>query len=451
MARGPLRPAVVSAESRPIATSAALLTVARLSSALALFGATVIAARLLTPDQVGSAAVGQVIGTFAALLASGGLNISTIYFLRRRSSETPRLVGAFAALAIASCVLAFVLGLASAPIVFGPVLGAANWPLVAAAGILGASVIGYEFLGALMLAMDEPRRFVMLEVVRGWGSLAWAAVLLALLRADVGLVLGLAGGFASAALLGIRGAAARAPLRPRFDGRVAREALSFGARGQVGNVLQFLGVRLDLLIVPALLDLDQAGLYYVAVRVSDLVGQAATASASFLFPHVAGQSDHHDTAMTERVTRVTLVVTLAAAVVVAAGALPLVELAFGTAYAEATPALLVMLMAVVPLSIGRLISADLKGRGRPGTVSLAAVVAVIATVVLDLALIPGFGIVGAAIASLVAYSLMAAALLYTYRVATGATLTFLVPGAEDLRDLRTLVDRRLARRRSTDR
>jgi O-antigen/teichoic acid export membrane protein len=219
----------------------------------------------------------------------------------------------------------------------------------------------------------------------------------------------------------------------------------------VGNLLQFLGVRLDLLLVPALLNLEQAGIYYVAVRVSDLVGQAATASASFLFPYVAGQSAQRDTEMTERVTRGTLLVTIVAAIAVAAGALPLIEVAFGSAYAAGTPTLVVLLVAVIPLSIGRLISADLKGRGRPGTVSLAAVVSVAVTVVLDLALIPGMGIVGAAIASLVAYSLMTAALLYAYRVATGGILTSLIPGLEDLRDLRALVDRRLARRGSTDR
>ncbi len=442
---------MTSADGRPIATSAALLTVARLSSALALFGVTVVAARLLTPGEVGSAAVGQVIGTFAALLASGGLNISTIYFLRRRPIDAAGMVGSFVALAIGSCAIAFALGLASAPIVFGPILGSTNWPLVASAGLLGASVIAYEFSGALLLAMDESRRFILLEVVRGWGSLVGAVILLALLGADIGLVLGLAIGFGSAAVTGLHRAASHASLRPRFDPHTAGRALSFGARGQVGNVLQFLGVRLDLLLVPALLNLEQAGIYYVAVRVSDLVGQAATASASFLFPYVAGQSAHRDTEMTERVTRGTLLVTIVAAIAVGAGALPLIEVAFGSAYAEGNPTLLVLLVAVVPLSIGRLIAADLKGRGRPGTVSLAAVVSVAVTVVLDLFLIPGMGIVGAAIASLVAYSLMTAALLYAYRVATGGFLTSLIPGLEDLRDLRTLVDHRLARRGSTDR
>ncbi|HJP71908.1 MAG TPA: lipopolysaccharide biosynthesis protein [Candidatus Limnocylindria bacterium] len=428
-----------------MATSAALLTLARLSSAAALFGVTVIAARLLTPEEVGSAAVGQVIGTFAALLASGGLNISTIYFLRRQPTERPALAGHFVALGLASAVMAVVLGVAAAPILFGPILGEPNWPLLAGGALLGASVIGYEFFGALLLALDEPRRYVLLEVVRGWGTLVWAALLLVLWRDDVGLVLGMALGFASASVLGARRAAARVPLGPRFDPAVSRAALAFGARGQVGNILQFLGVRLDLLLVPALLNLEQAGLYYVAVRVSDLVGQAATAASSFLFPHVAGQPDRRDTATTERVTRVTMAVTIVAAVIVAVGAAPLLDVAFGSAYADGTPALLILLAAVVPLSVGRLLSADLKGRGRPGIVSIAAVVSVLVTVALDVTLIPAMGIVGAAVASLVAYSLMAAALLYAYRAATGGTLLSLVPRPDDLRDLRTLVDRRLAR------
>ena len=441
----------MSSGSSPIATSAALLTLARLSSAAALFGVTVIAARLLVPEDVGSAGVGQVIGTFAALLASGGLNISTIYFLRRRSSERPELAGHFVALAVASAALAVALGLAAAPIVFGPILGIANWPLLAAAAALAASVIAYEFLGALLLALEERRRFVLLEVVRGWGSLLCAGILLAVWNDDFGVVLGMALGFGAASVLGASRAARRVPLRPRFDGATSRTALAFGARGQVGNILQFLGVRLDLLLVPALLNLEQAGLYYVAVRVSDLVGQAATASSSFLFPHVAGQADQGDTAMTERVTRMTAIATVVAAIAVAAAAAPIVEGAFGTAYTEGIPALFILLAAVVPLSIGRLLAADLKGRGRPGVVSVAALVSVGVTVVLDLALIPQMGIFGAAVASLVAYSLMTAALLYAYRAATGAALVSLVPRLEDVRDLRALIDRRLARRGSTDR
>jgi stage V sporulation protein B len=432
---------------REFAVNAALLTAARLSSAAALFALTVVAARLLGPDQLGSAAVGQTVGTIAALVANGGLNISTIYYLRRRADEQTDVVGPLTVLAMTTSTLAFSLALLSAPVI-ATVLGGEDWPLLVAAGVMGASMVAFEFAGALLLGFGHSRSFSMIETVRGWTSLAGVAVVVTLVAPDGhGLVIGIASGFAAAAVVGLVRTSRTAPLRARWDRRFIGEALSFGIRGQVGNVLQYLGVRLDLLLVPAILNLQLAGVYYVAVRVSDLVGQLATSTASFVFPHVAGQADVRDTELTARVTRMTLLVTTAAAVVVAILADSLLRFAFGPVYADGTPALLVLLAAVVPLSLGRLLAADLKGRGRPGLVSVSGVVAVVATVVLDLVLIPAWGIVGAAVASLIAYSMSATTLLVAYRAVTGGRLARLVPGLADASDLRSLVGR-IARRLS---
>jgi Na+-driven multidrug efflux pump len=91
-------------------------------------------------------------------------------------------------------------------------------------------------------------------------------------------------------------------------------------------------------------------------------------------------------------------------------------------------------VAVVPLSVGRVLAADLKGRGRPELVSLAALGAVAATIVFDLALIPILGLVGAGIASVLTYSVSTIALLVAYRAVTGGRLSALVPRVGDLAD-----------------
>ena len=162
-----------------------------------------------------------------------------------------------------------------APLVFGLVLHETDWPLLVAAAAMGATMIAFEFSGALQLGLDQPGRFSVLELVRGWGSLlAVGLLLIGPLRTDAGFVVGMALGYAAAAVMGL-GWTRRSgfSLAPRLDTSFSRTALGFGLRGQVGNVFQFLGVRLDLLLVPALLDLRTAGIYYVAVRVSDVVGQ----------------------------------------------------------------------------------------------------------------------------------------------------------------------------------
>jgi O-antigen/teichoic acid export membrane protein len=432
---------------RGFGTDVALLIAARISTVAAFFGVTVVGARLLPPEQLGSAAVGQTIGMIAALVANGGLNISTIYLLQQRRDERRAIVPALTAMAVAACVVAIVLVLVSAPIVLGLVVEESSWPLMFTAAAMGATVIAFEFAGALLLGFGNARAFTIMELVRGFGSLAAVTILLlGPWRDDGGFVLGLAVGYAAAALLGlVRTNRSGMSLRPRFDRELTGTALAFGLRGQVGNVFQFLGVRLDLLLVPALLDMRAAGIYVIAVRMSDVVGQAATAASSLIFPQVAGQEDRRDTILTERATRIILLVVAGSALMLGLLGDFILRIAFGAVYGAGTGALLVLLVAMLPLSVGRVLAADLKGRGRPGLVSGAALLSVVATVAFDLALIPTLGIVGAAVASLLAYAVTAAALLLAYRSVTGGRLSALVPRPADARDLLTATRRTLGR------
>jgi len=427
---------------RRFAGQIALLAGARLASVASFFGVSVVAARLLPPDAVGSAAAGQTIGMIAALVGNGGLNIATIYFLQRRPDERASLVPRLTALAIVACALAFGLVLLSAPLVLGPVIDADAWSLLWVAAAMAAAMIGFEFGGALMLGFGRNGGYTLMELVRGAGSLAAVGVLLlGPMRSDSGFVIGLAAGYGLAAAIGLVVTdRSGASILPRFDGGVAREAVGFGIRGQAGNIFTFLGSRLDLLLVPALLDLRAAGLYVIAVRVSDVVGQAATAAASLVFPRVAGLADQ-GTELTERTVRMMLVVVVAMAVVLGLMGETLLRIAFGPAYEASTTALLILLVATIPLSVSRIVSADLKGRGRPGLVSWAAVVTVLTTVALDLLLIPASGIEGASVASLLAYAAGMVAVLWAYRAVTSGRLAAMVPRPADARRLAQLLAR----------
>lgn len=64
---------------------------------------------------------------------------------------------------------------------------------------------------------------------------------------------------------------------------------------------------------------------------------------------------------------------------------PLLGVVFGASYRRGTWALVLLLVAILPLGLGRILSADLKGRGRVGVVSIAAGVGAAVTVVADVA------------------------------------------------------------------
>ena len=175
-----------------------------------------------------------------------------------------------------------------------------------------------------------------------------------------------------------------------------REALGIGLRGQIGNILQLVSLRLDQLIVPAFLSLSSAGVYLIAVRATEALAQVGSAAGSLIFPEVARQGDVVETSLTERAVRATSVMIGVAGLALGLLAEPFLAIAFGPEFTSGSLALRIMLVAMLPLSMARILAGDLKGRGRPGTVSIAMGLAAVITVLLDLVLIPRLGIVGAA-------------------------------------------------------
>jgi Na+-driven multidrug efflux pump len=88
--------------------------------------------------------------------------------------------------------------------------------------------------------------------------------------------------------------------------------------------------------------------------------------------------------------------------------------------------MLVLLPGIWFLGMGGVIQSDLSGRGRPGLSSQLAGLAAVVTIVLDLVLIPPFGVIGAAIASVVAYTTYGVVSLMALRNLSGIPIGQLV-------------------------
>ncbi len=409
----------------------ALLTAIRLASVGAGFLTNVIGARVLGGSAMGAAGVAMTVATISALVANGGLNIAAIYFLGRRPAERAEIVRYSVTLGLgAAAVAGFLVGVA-APILAGLFVDLPGELFVAAA-VLAAAIIGFELTGSLVLGLDRRDAYLRVQSIEGLGSLAATAAIVFLVSATAaGYVAAAAFAYLAAAAYAtfVAGRTVRAGLLG-FSGRFAREALALGLRGQAGNILQYLNLRLDLLLIPLFADLRAAGIYLVAVRMSEVVTQVASAGAAFLFPAVA-RDEEGSVELTQRTTRLTLAVVIVIGAVIAVGADLLLTGFFGREFGAGATALRISMVAMVPLSITRLLASDLKGRGRPGIVSIGAAVALVATVVFNLLLIPAMGIEGAAIASLIAYALGACVLMAAFRRLAEASPWSLLPRASD--------------------
>jgi O-antigen/teichoic acid export membrane protein len=99
----------------------------------------------------------------------------------------------------------------------------------------------------------------------------------------------------------------------------------------------------------------------------------------------------------------------------------------------------------VSLSLSKVLTSYLAGRGRLGPLSTGAVITLVLNLVANVLLIPRFGIAGAAGASLISYTAMALMMLaVTSRVSRQSPLSLIVPGKEEILVIRWVAARGLS-------
>ena len=368
------------------------------------------------------------------LLTQLGWGDAVIYRTRRHGVSLRRAFstsvignGAFALLALGVC-LVFRESLTGA--FLGGVTPRAFWLAAATAPLL---TIG-DLLRGLARALD---RF---DLHNQFGLLQSGLILVALLVA-----LPLGGGALEAALVAnlvvqialVAGFGARIAALTGFHWRIdLREALAsvgYGGVMYVQNLLIHLHERVDVFLLAALgIAAFDIGLYAAAVSVVAPLRLIPGALGTALLPRLAGANEADAAEFTASVVRPSLLLMLFAGLALGLVGAVAIPLLFGRAYAPAVAPFLVLLPGVTAVTVSRVLARYFAsiGRQRPLVVLDTAVLGV--NVALNLALIPRAGILGAALASLISYSLEGAATVALFRVYTGQSLrATLLPRASD--------------------
>lgn len=197
----------------------------------------------------------------------------------------------------------------------------------------------------------------------------------------------------------------------------ARLLLSFGVRSHAGVVAGLLSERLDQLAISAFLRPRELGLYLAAVTLSTGTGIVSSSITTVLLPTIAAMPPELRLKGMRRYIRITTLLTAAIALATAAVAPLVLRVFFGTAFEAATLPAQILLAASVPLAVSRSLAAASRACGQPGGASRAEWLGLIVAVPAYGLLLPALGIVGAACASVLAYS---ASLLLQANAATSA-------------------------------
>ncbi|MBL4558001.1 MAG: flippase [Rhodobacteraceae bacterium] len=370
----------------------------------------VLVARHLGPERFGAYAYLFALAGLFIPLALAGLDAPVMRRAAADPAQRDRLIGTALAIRGAAAVLAALLAFGLFLAIGGPPGTAPGLMAAACLVVLAAPAESFNtwFRAAERMAwIALPRIAVALAV-------AGVALVLVWRQADLPAFVALRAGDAGA--LGWRrcspmawrpGAAPPGPVA-----RLARELLREGWPLLLGGVAVIVYMRIDQVMLGQMAGADELGLYSVAVRVSDTVLFVPMAVQSAFYAALVRV--HRDTpgrfdAYMQRVYDAMGLAAWGCGLALGLAGWLLIGPVFGSDYSGAVPMLAILLFSLPAIFLGTGRGAMLTVRGWMWTVPAVTAAGAVANVALNLVLIPRWGGEGAAVATVLSYTLSGSA------------------------------------------
>ncbi len=355
-----------------------------------------------------------------------GLSSATSYFLLRH--------GAGRAVVRASLLVALAFIVAGAVAVCAlAAIGHAFWAATAA-------ILSLPGPAALMIATGYATGTYRVRLCAGLGSVNTAVTLVVMI-----VVFTLAARNATTAiaawLIATNIVAAGVVLWVLFDARrlpagaiSAMHFARYALRSGLVGLVTLLNYRADVYLVAVLGTPAMLGMYTLAVSAAETLLTTTQVTAVVTAPHVGGLEERAAAALAARAVRHNVLIAGICCAGLAVLAPIAVQVLYGSAFMPVVPALRVLLVGVFALSLGSPMSTYFTIRlGRPEVPLILASSSALICIVASIALIPRIGLVGAALASTVAYIAgQTAAIIWFASVARIGVSAMLVPRRGDL-------------------
>lgn len=202
-----------------------------------------------------------------------------------------------------------------------------------------------------------------------------------------------------------------------------RSLATYGVRAHVAIVLEIANRRLDQLIISLAMAATDLGLYVVAMTIEGPLFLAVTTMELLLFPKIAQQTQEGGRQeVLGRYFRAALVLVVPATAVFIVFAPWLIGIVFGNAYLPATDAARVLALSGIAYTLKVMLTTYMRASNRMRIVTKCEGLGIAVTVIALAVLLPLFGLVGAAIAQVLAFTIPALFLAFLVSRETGLSI-----------------------------
>lgn len=220
-----------------------------------------------------------------------------------------------------------------------------------------------------------------------------------------------------------------------FDRSLFKKAINFGIRSYLACLFAFLVLRSDIYLLNYFRGLQEVGWYSLAVGFCDGILLITSSIALVLFPKIT-ENQRQSLEMTLKVSRV--VSFLVGTIIIfsflcASWFIPLV---FGVSFKASLPAFYILLPAIYFWSITSFITQFFASKGYPWITVFIWLPGLIINIILNLIYIPLYGIIAAAVTSLIGYFLtFVLHYIYLQKYSKTPLSVILIPKKEEIKEL----------------
>lgn len=220
------------------------------------------------------------------------------------------------------------------------------------------------------------------------------------------------------------------------DRKLAMEGLRYGIKAHVGTVLLNSRNRLELVFIGYFMNDSAVGLYSIALGMMDKFDLLNRTVSYLLFAEVSASGKLEGERLTATVARNSFWLMVAAVLPLILMSRQILLLLYGREFLLSRYPLCILLLSTAISALVLALGSLYQGRGSPHTYSLGCGIGLVATALLDLALVPGMGLVGAAVANVAGTASMCCFYLFLHLKGSDNRLgELLVLRGADLRTL----------------
>ena len=365
-------------------------------------------ARWMGPAGRGELAAAWLWPMLLMYLASMGVIQAVVYFAALPDAQPARVLGTALACATVQSVAAMAIGYVVLPVLLARQTAAVVAEARAYLWVIPASLVSQYGVALLQARLH----FTAYNWIRVLVPAGYVVCVLALkqtgalnvstaLRAQLWLNIAVVG--ATAVALWRTGAVGRlADLRP--DRALADRMLRYGAKVQAGGIPQTANLRMDQALLAAWFPPVQLGLYVAAVSAAGVGDVLTTAVRTVATPSIAQQGAAAGVLTLQATFRKYVAVSVAGTLALAAVLPFAIPFVYGRAFSGAVAPALVLLAAGLCLGAKSVLAGGAQALGDPWLASRSEILGAVVTVCCLPVLLPRFGIMGAAFATLAAYA-----------------------------------------------